>query len=75
LDYLGNRDLLVNSVNWLAREERLISTRAKRKTPGTNVFFVSQAQMRELFSAAVVIQPGIFILVGALIFAYRRLGR
>jgi len=75
LDYLGNRDLLVNSVNWLAREERLIATRAKRKTPGTNVFFVSQAQMRELFSASVMIQPGIFILIGTAIFIYRRFGR
>lgn len=75
LDYLGNRDLLVNAVNWLAREERLISTRAKRKTPGKNVFFVSQAEMRALFRAAVVVQPGLFILVGALVFVYRKFGR
>jgi hypothetical protein len=75
LDYLGNRDLLVNSVNWLAREERLISTRAKRKTPGKNVFFVSEAEMRELFRAAVIVQPGLFILVGTLVFVYRKFGR
>jgi ABC-2 type transport system permease protein len=72
LDYLGNRDLLVNTVDWLAKEERLIAPRAKEKTPGVNVFFVSAAQQKTLFRAAVLIQPGIFLGIGIVVFLWRR---
>jgi gliding motility-associatede transport system auxiliary component len=72
LDYLGNRDLLVNTVNWLASEQRMIAPRAKEKTPGVNVFFVSAAQQKTLFRAAVIIQPGLFLFVGIVVFVWRR---
>jgi ABC-type uncharacterized transport system involved in gliding motility auxiliary subunit len=72
LDYLGNRDLLINTVDWLAKEEQLIAPRAKEKTPGVNVFFVSAAQQKTLFRAAVIIQPGLFLLVGIVVFSWRR---
>ena len=73
LDYLGNKDLLLNSLNWLSRDDELVSVRSKAKTPGKNFFFVSQAEMSQLFRMAVVVQPGLFILLGALVFVYRRL--
>jgi ABC-2 type transport system permease protein len=73
LDYLGNRDLVLNSLNSLAREDALVSARAKTKTPGKNFFFVSQAEMAEMFRAAVMIQPGVFIMLGILVFLRRRL--
>ncbi|MFP6609913.1 MAG: GldG family protein [Deltaproteobacteria bacterium] len=73
LEYLGNKDLLVNSVNWLAKEEQLISTRAKRKTPGRNQFFVSQAEGRRVFLGAVVYEPLFFMLVGIGVMLRRRL--
>lgn len=73
LDYLGNRDLVLNSINWLARDDVLVSARAKAKTPGKNFFFVSQAEMSGLFRAAVILQPGIFIGLGLLVFLRRRL--
>jgi len=73
LEYLGNRDLALNSLNWLARQDALVSARAKTKTPGKNFFFVSQAEMAEMFRAAVMIQPGVFIALGILVFFRRRM--
>ena len=72
LDYLGNRDLLINSVDWLAKEDRLIAPRAKDKKPGINIFFVTAAQQKTLFLWAVIIQPGFFLLIGIVVFGWRR---
>jgi hypothetical protein len=72
LDYLGNRDLLINSVDWLAKEDQLIAPRAKEKTPGVEVFFVTAAQQQHLFRSAVLFQPGLFLGIGILVFAWRR---
>lgn len=73
LEYLGNRDLALNSLNWLARQDTLVSSRAKTKTPGKNFFFVSQGEMAEMFRAAVMIQPGVFLVLGILVFLRRRM--
>ena len=73
LDYLGNRDLLVNTVNWLAREEQLIAPRSRRKQPGTNIFFISQEQLARIFWVSVLLQPGVFLIIGLAIVLRRRL--
>ena len=73
LDYLGNKDLLMNALNGLARDDSLVAVRSKSKTPGTNFFFVSQADMNKLFQYSVMVQPGLLILLGIAIFVYRRL--
>ena len=73
LDYLGNRDLVVNTVNWLTREERLMAARAPRKTPGVNWLFISHVQQRTMFIAAVVVQPLLFLLIGLGVALRRRL--
>lgn len=72
-DYLGNRDLFLNAVNWLAREEGLISTRKPVKDPGVNVFLVTQEDLGRIFRQAVVYQPLAFIGIGLVVFAWRRL--
>jgi ABC-type uncharacterized transport system involved in gliding motility auxiliary subunit len=72
LDYLGNRDLILNTTNWLAREDRLIAPRAKEKEPGVNVFFVSSADKKMLLRTAVLFQPGLFLGIGVLVFVWRR---
>jgi ABC-type uncharacterized transport system involved in gliding motility auxiliary subunit len=74
LDYLGNKDLLVNSVNWLAREDALMGTRPQRKLGGKNQLFVSQEDAEGVFWYAVVVQPALFLLVGIALFVYRRFG-
>ena len=73
LDYLGNKDLLVNAVNWLAREERLIATRPSNKTPGVNQFFISQQDGESIFWYAVVWQPGLFFAAALVALVRRRL--
>ncbi len=73
LEYLGNKDLLLNSINWLARQEGLISTRSKRKAPGRHQFFVSHAEGRRIFLGAVVYEPLFFIVFGLAMMLARRL--
>ncbi len=72
LDYLGNRDLILNTVNWLAREEQLIAPHPKQKQPGANVFFPSQADLEGVFWLAAVVQPALFFLVGTTLVVWRR---
>jgi hypothetical protein len=74
LDYLGNKDLFVNAVNWLAREDALIGNRPQQKAPGKNQFFISQVDAEGVFSWAVLWQPGFFLLVGVAVFIRRRFG-
>ncbi len=60
IEFLGNKDLLVNSVNWLARDDSLISARAQQKELGREQFFVTEAQGRMAFWLAAVVQPALF---------------
>lgn len=73
LDYLGNKDLLVNSVNWLAREDGLMASRPQQKATAKNQFFFSQADSETVFQWAVLWQPGLFLLVGVAVLLRRRL--
>ena len=67
------KDLLVNTVNWLIREERLMSPRAPHKTPGVNWLFISEGQLRTMFVGAVVVQPILFLVIGVGVALRRRL--
>jgi hypothetical protein len=73
LDYLGNRDLALNSVNALVRENRLMAPRSRSKEPGVNWLFISQAELRNLFMTAVLGQPLLFLAIGVGAFLRRRL--
>jgi hypothetical protein len=55
LDYLGNRDLLVNSVNWLAREDA--DGQRPQKT-AARISSSSARQFENVFQWAVLWQPG-----------------
>jgi ABC-type uncharacterized transport system involved in gliding motility auxiliary subunit len=72
LGYLGNRDLLLNSVNWLAGQEGLIASRPADKTPGVEQFFVSNRQGRLLLWLGTVVQPGLVLALGAAVVWRRR---
>jgi len=72
LGYLGNRDLLLNSVNWLAGEPTLIGSRRPKKAPGVNQFFVSARQGRLAFWLGAVVEPGLVLLVGTVLLLRRR---
>ncbi len=72
IDYLGNKDLLVNSINWLARDESLLSARAQSKEVGREQFFVTETQGAWSFWLATVLQPAFFFAVGLLVLLRRR---
>jgi hypothetical protein len=72
IDYLGNKDLLVNSVNWLARDESLLSARAQSKEGGREQFFVTETQGAWSFWLATVLQPALFFAAGTGVFLRRR---
>lgn len=72
LGYLGNRDLLLNAVNWLARAEGQIGSYPSEKTPGVNQFFVSARQGRQAFWLGTVVEPAVVLGVGIVIFLRRR---
>ena len=74
IDYLGNKDLFVNSINWLARDESLLSARAQSKEVGREQFFVTETQGAWSFWLATILQPAFFFAAGALVFLRRRRG-
>ena len=72
IDYLSNKDLLVNSINWLARDESLMTARAQSKQPGREQFFVTETQGALAFWLATVVQPLAFFAAGTVVFLRRR---
>ena len=72
LEYLGNKDLLVNAVNWLAGEDQLVGQRPQLRQPGVNQFFVSARQGRLAFMLGTIVEPAVFLLVGVVVFLRRR---
>lgn len=72
LDYLGNRDLLLNSINWLSGDEQLIASRRPAQEPGINQFFVSAQQGSLAFWIGTVIQPALVLALGVAVSMVRR---
>ncbi len=66
----GNRDLFLNIINWLAREEAMISVR--NKTPGLSPLTLSAAQGKLAFWLAVIITPSLFLAIGAAVIIRRK---
>ena len=65
-----NGDLFVNTINWLAQDEDLISVRPKN--PTNRRVILTETQQRELFFASMIFLPGLVIISGALIWFRRR---
>ena len=58
----GNRDLFMNSVNWLAQQENMISIRPR--DPKDSRISLTADQQRRIFWITVVIIPGLILLAG-----------
>jgi len=58
----GNRDLFLNSVNWLAQQENLIAIRPH--DPEDRRITLTADQMRRIFYLTVLIVPGLILLAG-----------
>jgi ABC-type uncharacterized transport system involved in gliding motility auxiliary subunit len=70
LNYGGNHDFLVNSVNWLAEDEDLISVRAKDQT--NRQMILSGAQMNLIGFAVGAALPLLVLGLGAWVYWGRR---
>jgi ABC-type uncharacterized transport system involved in gliding motility auxiliary subunit len=65
-----NGDLFVNTVNWLAQDEDLISVRPKN--PSNRRVILTETQQRELVLTSLFLLPGLVLLSGAVIWFKRR---
>lgn len=75
LDLLGNRDLVLNAVAWVAGEETLIAARRKQVAEVNrplSPLVLTEGQARAIFVASVLVEPGIVLLGGLVIVGLRR---
>ncbi|MGD9764112.1 MAG: Gldg family protein [Candidatus Binatia bacterium] len=72
LDYLGNRELFLNAVHWLAGEDRLVGRRPPRKIVGVNQLFLSEQEGESILWFAAVLQPALVLALGVAVVAWRR---
>jgi len=70
LRFNGNRDLVLNMVNWLSSDEELISIRPKE--PEDRRLSLSRAQMRTVFYSSVIVIPLMVIAAGLGVWWRRR---
>jgi ABC-type uncharacterized transport system involved in gliding motility auxiliary subunit len=68
----GNKDFLLNMLNWLAEENVLISVR--RKEPGLTPLLLTAVQGKIVFWLSVVIVPSLLLVTGLGVTARRRRG-
>jgi ABC-type uncharacterized transport system involved in gliding motility auxiliary subunit len=72
IEYLGNKDLFLNSVAWLAREPEAIAHRPRRQELGLQQFYVSAEQGSAIFWAVAVVEPAILAAIGMVVALRRR---
>ncbi|MFH2012230.1 MAG: Gldg family protein [Pseudomonadota bacterium] len=70
LNILGNKDLFLNTVNWLAEEEDLISIRPKETD--YNPVILSKTMGKVIFFVPVVIIPALILLSGIVVLSIKR---
>jgi hypothetical protein len=71
---LGNKDLFLNTIQWLVGEERLITQRPKDEEtmPQLSTVTLTARESRRLFWIAAVIEPMMVLVIGVLVAIYRR---
>jgi ABC-type uncharacterized transport system involved in gliding motility auxiliary subunit len=73
-DILGNKDFLLNSLNWLTEKEELISARKRgEEAYPLSALFLTDQQSRAVFFSAVIVQPLVVLLVGIVIYTRRKM--
>lgn len=66
----GNKDLFLNTINWLAEEHSLISVR--KKEPGISPLTLTETQQRLVFWVSVIIVPSLMMMIGIAVIARRK---
>ena len=74
LSLLGNKDLFLNTMQWLAGEEQLITGRPpdEETAPKISNVTLTASAGRTLFWLTAVIEPVMILLLGALVSLYRK---
>lgn len=75
IDLLGNRDIALNSIAWLAGEETLAAQRPAQVAEvlrPLSPLVLTEPQARWILSATTIIQPGIVVVLGLVIVFLRR---
>ncbi|TMB55047.1 MAG: hypothetical protein E6J56_09715 [Deltaproteobacteria bacterium] len=75
LDLLGNRDLALNAIAWVAGEEALAGERPKRVPEvdrPLSPLVLTARDARAIFVAGVVVEPGLVLLAGVVLVGLRR---
>jgi len=68
----GNKDLLINAINWLAEDIDQMAARPEKQVIGVNQLFLSAEQGNRVFWISTIILPSTFLVVGIGIFLWRR---
>jgi hypothetical protein len=66
----GNKDLFINSVNYMVGQEQMIAIRAKVVEIPEVV--LDQNSANRIFTICVIVSPLLIVLAGAVVFLYRR---
>lgn len=72
---LGNKDLFLNTINWLAERSELMSIRPKSEPATVSMLFLTENENRLVLWSAVIIQPLLIIAIGMGIVLWRRMRR
>jgi ABC-type uncharacterized transport system involved in gliding motility auxiliary subunit len=72
IDFLGNKDLMLNAMAWVSEDEPAVTHRPDRAIPGVNQFYVTDEQGDRIFWQTVVLQPFAFLVLGLGLVAWRR---
>lgn len=70
IELLGNQDLFLNAINWLAEEERLISIRPK--PPEQRTLYLTASQARWILYSSTIFLPLAVLAVGVVVWWKRR---
>ena len=74
LSLLGNRDLFLNTVQWLVQDEKFITERPRDASIQQKIstLVLTAEQTRQLFLITIIAEPGVILLLGTLVSIYRR---
>jgi ABC-type uncharacterized transport system involved in gliding motility auxiliary subunit len=72
IDHLGNKDLAVNTINWLAEDIERMGARPASQEPGRHQFFMSAGQGRRALLLSTLVMPAVPLAIGVGFFIRRR---
>ena len=75
LSVLGNKDLFLNTINWLAEREELMSIRPKSESTTVSMLFLTENENRLVLWSAVIVEPLLILAIGIGVVLWRRMRR